>query len=339
MVFGDAVSGGAVWGVTTTHPFRGGSDVHGEVYWYREAILQVIEGGSSLEANTDRPGMDYLVSPMASASACQAACVNDAQCRAFSFSSSNQCSLKTGVPDWVPGTGTAGMNLQVLPNTNLNGGDYKEVDVGSQPPEACLALCAGESPRCVAYTFVPALNGDPGRCWLKSTLTSLSAANGLTSGVHRGLLPGGYIDAFSYTNGLSTDRNGCAVACMKDGTCRAYTFYPSGSGPVGTCLLMDVTGPWKSESGLFGPVSGIKRGLWQNSDRWGGDYARLYLSTAAPEACQAACANDSACKAFTYVPPWWYGNNDTAQCLLKSSVGPLVAGTGLVSGVKGAEFF
>jgi hypothetical protein len=135
----------------------------------------------------------------------------------------------------------------------------------------------------------------------------------------------------------TADPNPCAQACATDARCHSFTCSPPPvRGATADCRLMSGTpGP----SAFSGAVSGVKRGLKQDSDRWGGDYKRLSLAVVAPEACQAECAKDSPCKAFTFVPAGWYGTKDAAQCLLKSSVGPAVAGSGLVSGVRGAEFF
>ena len=55
-----------------------------------------------------------------------------------------------------------------------------------------------------------------------------------------------------------------------------------------------------------------------DTDRRGGDYKNFDLPEARYELCQAACANDANCLAFTYVKPGVQGSS--ARCWLKNSV-------------------
>jgi hypothetical protein len=64
----------------------------------------------------------------------------------------------------------------------------------------------------------------------------------------------------------------------------------------------------------FGQAVSIEAG----TDRIGGDYKSLELRGDQPALCQEACANDAACKAYTYVKPGVKGPR--AMCFLKSSV-------------------
>jgi hypothetical protein len=91
---------------------------------------------------------------------------------------------------------------------------------------------------------------------------------------------------------------------------------------------------------MTGAVSGVKRGLEQETNRAGTDFDNFDLPHAVPEECQARCAQDSRCLAFTYVAPGFNGaSQPNAHCWLKSSVTSPSAGTGLVSGVRGGDFF
>src|SRR6185295_3331351 len=123
------------------------------------------------------------------------------------------------------------------------------------------------------------------------------------------------------------DPNVCAAACSVDPLCRAFTYTAPGvRQATPQCMLKE---DMPSPSPFVGATSGVKHGLEQNTDRIGGDYASFAQAYPVPEECQAACAQDPNCKAFTFVPPGWYGSNPYASCLLKASVGSLASGTGL----------
>lgn len=69
-----------------------------------------------------------------------------------------------------------------------------------------------------------------------------------------------------------------------------------------------------------------------DTDRRGGDYKNFDLSQPRFELCRDACANDSNCRAYTYVKPGGQGPN--ARCWLKSSVPAAGASGCCISGVK-----
>jgi hypothetical protein len=345
-IFGGSSAGGALWGVNSMPKQAGWNtswDVFGGAYWYRDEIAQLMQqaSGSSLEPDLARPGMEYATISTTSAADCQTACVNDARCHGFGFTAStSQCALRSALPSWIWRQGTqTGSNLQTLADTNVSGTDFASVAVGTQDSAACISLCAQSGSTCVAYTYAPASGSAPAICWLKSSVGAVQSIHGFTSGVRRGIEQnvdrvGAY---YADLQQLAADPSVCANTCAADAACRAFTYTAPGlRGSTAHCLLKGGT---PNPSPFTGAVSAVKRGLTENSDRWGGDYRSLWLAIAAPQACQAACAQDAQCKAFTYVPPGWYGWNASAACLLKSSVGPAVSNTGLVSGVRGAEFF
>jgi LCCL domain-containing protein/PAN domain-containing protein len=68
-------------------------------------------------------------------------------------------------------------------------------------------------------------------------------------------------------------------------------------------------------------------------DRPGSDFKNFDLSEVRPELCQAECAMDFNCKAYTDVKPGIQGPN--ARCWLKSSVPAQVSNSCCVSGAKG----
>jgi hypothetical protein len=69
-----------------------------------------------------------------------------------------------------------------------------------------------------------------------------------------------------------------------------------------------------------------------STNRPGEDYRNFELSEPRPELCQAECAGDPKCKAFTYVRPGLQGPR--ARCWLKSTVPPAAPNPCCVSGVK-----
>jgi len=72
--------------------------------------------------------------------------------------------------------------------------------------------------------------------------------------------------------------------------------------------------------------------LEYDTNRSGSDYRGFELSQADPETCRNECANDSACRAFTYVKPGVQGAR--ARCWLKSAVPVASANNCCVSGIK-----
>lgn len=90
-------------------------------------------------------------------------------------------------------------------------------------------------------------------------------------------------------------------------------------------LPLELQVPEKTLAASFGP---LEFGL----DRRGLDYTSFDLPAADPNLCQAACAKDSRCKAFTYVKPGVQGS--AARCWLKHTVPKTLPDTCCVSGVK-----
>jgi hypothetical protein len=78
------------------------------------------------------------------------------------------------------------------------------------------------------------------------------------------------------------------------------------------------------------PAGAMEQGM----NRRGRDYRGFELPQPWPENCRTACANESQCKAWTYVKPGIQAQK--AKCWLKSSVPPPTADPNCVSGVKGA---
>jgi hypothetical protein len=63
------------------------------------------------------------------------------------------------------------------------------------------------------------------------------------------------------------------------------------------------------------------------------DYRAFDLTEPRPELCQAACASEARCRAYTYTKPGTYGNPQ-ARCWLKETQGRFVPHDNAISAVK-----
>lgn len=344
VVIGLATGSGAVVGVNTGYwsNFFSTWDVHGEATYFRDDVMSVIRGASgtgSFEYGFDRPGSDFTSFAASSVYACSDSCRDNASCRAFTYAG-GWCWLKAAVPDWVPcPTCTSAIAPQKEVNVNRYGGDIGGWYVGTQGADACITMCGG-TPSCSAYTYVPPSGSTAAVCWLKSSVPGTSIAYGLTSGVRRGLENNINRAGYDYSDfDVSNTPSDCSQRCSNETNCRAFTFTWAGTNgrTNAHCWLKSAVG---GPSSLSFAVSGVKRGLEMDTNRWGGDYSDFDLGFAVPEDCQARCAQDGRCQAFTYLPPGWNGSSQpNAHCYLKNTIPGTSSATGLVSGVRGADFF
>lgn len=73
------------------------------------------------------------------------------------------------------------------------------------------------------------------------------------------------------------------------------------------------------------------------ADRMGSDYKSLELTTNDPLACQVQCAQDSTCKAYTFVPAGiltFESRGPVPRCYLKNAEPAMSKYPGLISGKK-----
>jgi hypothetical protein len=333
----------AIWGINSG--FDGdGHDVFGSATYYKEAVVRVIESWNhtALEVGIDRNGNDYRSVATASAASCQTTCEHDAQCRAFTFVSNGSCFLKNAVPEWGPCSScTSGIARTAEPSTDRSGAAYRTITLTQNRPDLCLAAC-GRDVVCNGYTF----DASTLQCRLRTAAagTTFASSAGRTSGIARDLEANTQRTGWTFRtiNGLDAPKQ-CANECAKDGRCRAFTFWPAGTqGGVATsvCELQREIPTGVAHNFL---TAGVRRGLEINTDRQGSDLRAINLGgTASAEVCQAACASDAACLAFTFAPPGWFQADGNAMCFLKSDIPAATTSTateGLVSGLKGAEFF
>ena len=122
------------------------------------------------QASFDRPGGDYLSSPVSSGDPadCALMCERDRRCRAWSFNYPTDpaagavCWLKSTVPARVPdsccvsGVRGAGVveprNRAVETSIDRLGGDYRNFELkDGEDDEACRAACTAEN-KCRAWT-------------------------------------------------------------------------------------------------------------------------------------------------------------------------------------------
>jgi hypothetical protein len=156
------------------------------------------------QANFDRPGGDYVSSPVPSGDPadCALVCERDRRCRAWSFnyptdlSHAAMCWLKNSVPArvaddcCVSGVRGAGVveprNGAVETSIDRYGGDYRNFDLKrGDSDEVCKAACTGDN-KCRAWTFArPGYVGRDAHCFLKKDIKPPRRKPGFTSGVIR----------------------------------------------------------------------------------------------------------------------------------------------------------
>jgi len=156
------------------------------------------------QANFDRPGGDYMRSPVTSGDPadCALTCERDRHCRAWSFSYPTAvggkavCWLKNAVTARVAddccisGVRGAGVveprNKAVETSIDRLGGDYRNFDLkGNEGDEACKAACANDN-KCRAWTYArPAYVGKDAHCFLKKEVKPPRRKPGFSSGVVR----------------------------------------------------------------------------------------------------------------------------------------------------------
>jgi len=291
--------------------------------WEVEGFIRRQDG---FEYGIDRAGNDYTSIYPSTAASCKAACTTDAQCRAFSFQIAEQkCWLKNGLMADTPNDN----NISGTPDESVDGFNSVGADITSYvstDPNFCHATCSATvaPTKCVAWV----VDRTTGRCYVKS---AVAPAPGGGSALTLGILrtpeqntdrPGSDFATFSGSN--VTD---CTTRCAQDSRCQAWTL------AGGTCFLKSAVPAATTASGL---QSGFRQGIVYYADYRGADLSQFTLSGCPlsgdafcvgnnnpllrPQVCQAACQNNSSCKAWTM-------DLVTSTCYLKSAVPALVANT------------
>lgn len=314
--------GSQIWGVATGYDFWG-TDVFANVVLYKRQIEdQIRRWVGADEIGFDRFGFDYAATIQPSATACRSNCQNDPHCRAFTWrAADSMCWRKSAASEPTPGAGlVSGLPSRLEPGVDRLGFDYSAIAVGSA--ETCAAAC-GRDPSCKAWTNLGS------SCWFKSPApnASLGTCPGCTSGVvQRGLEPDVDRPGGTFSTSTTSTAFECQTRCNQNASCRAFTHLGT------TCSLKSSVPGATVRTGVFA-TSGVKRGVESESDRPGGNLVTFQPVTLDPAECQASCASNGSCVAWTYkaVTP------TTALCSIKNVLTPRVFSVDTVSGLKGLE--
>jgi len=169
-------------------------------------LLAILPGIVPARAQTafDRPGGDYLNTPVTSGDPedCALLCERDRRCRSWSFSYPDVegapavCWLKNTVPPRTPanccisgvrGAGVLEPRVEgVETSIDRPGGDLRSfVLKADESDEACKAACTADN-KCRAWTYArPGYTGREARCFLKKEIKPPRRKAGFTSGVVR----------------------------------------------------------------------------------------------------------------------------------------------------------
>lgn len=329
---GNRNSGGELWGVNSDYAGSGSfptwDDIFGDVTGLKtqiEGIIRQWEGGED-EPGFDRPGFDYRTMWITSnqLSDCRSACEKDSRCRAFTYrhpsatSRYGYCWLKDRIPGMVPKSGyTSGSMDAVASGLTFTTGGYRYFTPTPNNPEGCAAYCSTES-ACRSWRY----SGNV--CVLSNFNATLVDAAGASAG-HKRQWTEENTDRWGadYRIFTTTSLLTCQNQCAREAKCAAFTHITN------RCYLKTTEG-WPSS--YSGAVSGKKRGLDVNSDRPGSDYSSFTPSSPDHEHCQASCASQSRCKAWTYVPP--SGSSGNPRCYLKTTIPGRYSSTGMFSGTR-----
>jgi hypothetical protein len=332
VVFGNQ-TGTTMWGVnsdmdpvwpTWDNPDNW-NDVFAAVPVYRKQIEALHRQWRTHETGWDRPGLDYDNQWVSTVTACRTLCENDGQCAAFTWvveGSGGRCWRKYAANNPIPVAGTtSNLPRRLELGIDRPGGDFSAFS--SANPESCAVAC-GLNDSCKAFTYAA------GTCWLKSVIPAAQSCATCTSGViQRGAESNVNRGGSDIATHNAVSARHCATLCARDHRCEAYTFTGAGSN---NCWLKDEV---PSGSHAPGMTSGVRRGLDMNSDRSGHTYSTFTTGYLSPTWCQAACAQDSQCRAWSYTPP--PTNAPAATCELKNAVGPRITVTRKISGLRGLE--
>jgi hypothetical protein len=183
----------------------GNGRLHGACWAALVCVVALLATGAArAQSNFDRPGADYLSSPVISGDPadCALMCERDRKCHAWSFNYPTDpavgavCWLKSSVPTRVQDnccvTGVRGAGVVerigggVESSIDRVGGDYRSFEVKSdEGDEACRAACTADN-KCRAWTFARAgYVGKEAHCFLKKDIKPPRHKAGYVSGVVR----------------------------------------------------------------------------------------------------------------------------------------------------------
>lgn len=166
------------------------------------AVTVASPAEAQMQTSFDRPGGDYLSSPVPSGDpkVCARLCEHDHRCRAWSFhyptvTTGAACHLKNSVPRRVASdccvSGVRGAGV-VEPKSRLYetsidraGGDYHSFVMRKGSAAACRSACLADT-KCRAWTYArPGYVGREAHCFLKKEIKPPRRRAGFISGVVR----------------------------------------------------------------------------------------------------------------------------------------------------------
>lgn len=348
---GNVNDGGWVWGINSNWKDRHLADGNQWPDWFADAseykvqirsLMTQWDASGGLERLTDRPGLDYQTyTGLFSAAACRDACEGDFLCKSFTFvepplqGPSSKCYLKSAAAEWGPGPSgvTSGVDFTMQRGYERTGSSYQAFDLAAGRPDQCFAACAADD-RCNTYVYREQSASGPSRCWLMQGRGTAVERAGFITGQKRSYESGVDRPGTNYRSFVPSSLLGyreCKEACAAEEQCRSYSFDFN----TKTCWLKDRIAPPVARSTV---TSGAKAGLQVGINLAGSDVTSFLTSSQLPQTCQAACARDSRCKAWTYVKPR-VQDATRAKCWLKSAVPSVSVDSNTTSGVKGADFF
>jgi hypothetical protein len=344
-VLGAYYNNGMIWGVNSGFDVNSGYDQFADVAIMKQEIEGVYHQWENMddESEVDRPGSDYYdfdANP-ASVLTCLSACISDRQCHGYSYTEAGvvrpaaHCWLKGAVADWVPKAGvTSGIIRSPEYYVDRPGNDYTNFPLSDARSELCAAACAADQ-YCEAYTYVQPTTQQPSPwCWLKGGVPAVAYNPNTTSGVKRSFEGATDRPGFDYSSFESSNAYACSLQCAQDERCRAFTYTTPPGAVVGTCYLKNqVPNPTAAANDV---ISAVKRGMDVGVERAGGDYRDFSMNYRSPELCQATCAQEAQCAAWSFSPGT---ANTSAHCWLKSTVTPQMSAPAYLSGIKGFDFF
>ena len=201
----------------------------------------------------------------------------------------------------------------------------------------CESRCIRDGARCVAWSF------SDGTCFLKEvvpnwvprwyrTSVGTSGLNPNRDGSGRVPNAGWDLAGPDYATRTLGAHADCATACSRDARCRAATSEPPGAAGV-VCHFKDFVPPPYPRSGWRAI---IKRGLEMDTDRWGSDLRSFDIPEHAPEKCQAQCAAETGCRAWSFAIP---KTGVPGRCYLKNAVPATTPKLGIISGRRDFEYY
>ncbi len=334
LFIGDLSSGKALWAVGSgsapgvSSPALNPPDVFADVLGHKPQIEEIIRQwtNTAYEVGFNRPGGTYrsILLQQGGLPECQRECFQDPQCRAFSLKVNptpypNYCELKERASTLVAAEGYISQTTPAIKKGYTFVRNPYATITSASSAEICAQKCMNRS-SCYTWRF------EGSTCTLDTQTIHLTATPADHTSGHKISTweRNTFRDGSTYRTQAASSVQDCKKKCAEDSACAAFGYRS------GNCSFKEVGGVPRSRVGY---TSGLRRGLEMNTNRLGSDYRNFALATPDPERCQTACARESRCKVFTYVPPRPAAQGTGyAHCWLKDAIPPAYSTMGMVSG-------